>query len=304
MAAFEAEGESWAETSITDLLLSAAYPLGRYVKFNQVEEGETGADWIWWWVDEVTGEAFGAVVQAKRLKKRGGRWWIDFQYKKNVQRENLEYLGEYFDVVPIYALYLGTSDYRAGAFCRAETHEPGCELCSMSTLSVVPSLLTHFLGLVDEETDMALGYHVSLEELVDPSVDPGTYWSPNFANATDEFVRFLHEPQAGARQIARTIVDRLRHARQGAFSAATDEETQVRSDAVFPDVPDDRGHFGEPYFRTALRGLRTAPPDYVQRFLETGEVPEIPNGQIAGMAVFTIPEPASEPEQAEPLTDD
>ncbi|ODT28147.1 MAG: hypothetical protein ABS63_05215 [Microbacterium sp. SCN 70-27] len=293
MAGFAAEGEAWEETAITGLVLSTAHPLARYVKFNQVEEGHTGADWIWWWIDEVTGEAFGAVVQAKRLKRRASRWWIDFQYNSDQQRRSLEFLGQYFDVVPLYALYLGTRDYRAGAFCRAESHDEDCELCAMSTLSVVPTMLTRFGGSAYDETDNALSFHRSLEELVDPNVDPGDYWSPDFATATDEFVRFLNEPQAGSRQIARKIVDQIRKARMGMFSAATDAPTTVRSDAIFPDVPDDRGHFSEPYFRNVLRGLRTAPPKYVQRFLDTGELPEFPDGQLAGLAVFSIPAPTA-----------
>ena len=292
MSAFDAEGEAWDETAITALLLSTTYPLARYVKFNQVEEGTTGADWIWWWIDEVTGEAFGAVVQAKRLKKESSRWYIDFRYRGDHQRQSLEFLGQYFEVVPLYVLYLGTTDYRNGAFCRAEKHADECELCASSTLSVVPALLTRFGGSKYDETGIALSFHVSLEELVDPAVDPDVYWGQDFAHATDEFVRFLHEPQAGARQIARSIVDQLRRAREGMFSAATDAPSAVQSDSVFSSVPYDHGHFAEPYFQNALRGLRSAPPEYVQRFLATGELPEIPDGQVAGLAVFTIPAPS------------
>jgi hypothetical protein len=189
----------------------------------------------------------------------------------------------------LYVLYLGTKNYRDGAFCRADEHGDACELCGMSTLSAVPALLTRFGGTEYDQTGIALSYHVSLEELVDPKVDPDSYWSPDFAHATDEFVRFLHEPQAGSRHIARSIVDQLRRARAGMFSASTDAPSKVRSDAVFRDVPDDQGHFVEPYFRNALRGLRTAAPEYVQRFLDLGELPEMPGGQLAGMAVFTVP---------------
>lgn len=289
MSNFDAEGETWEETAITGLLLATAYPLARYVKFTQVEEGDTGADWIWWWIDEVTGEAFGAVIQAKRLKRRSTRWWIDFRYKDDQQRRNLEFLGQYFDVVPLYVLYLGTNDYRGGAFCRAEEHTDNCELCAMSTLSSVPALLTRSGGSEYDETGFALSNHISLEELVDPAIDPAVYWSADFAGATDEFVRFLNEPQAGSRQIARAIVDQLRIARSFMFEGVIETQRAVRSDAVFADVPDDRGHFGESYLRNALRGLRTSPPEYVLRFLETGELPDVPDGQLAGIAVFTIP---------------
>lgn len=288
MSVFESEGENWNETSITYVLMTITHPLARMVKFNQVEEGVTGADWLWWWIDETTGEAFGAAVQAKRLKQKSSKWWIDFGYKDGKQRRDLEFLGDYFNVVPLYALWLGTSNYRQGAFCRAKTHTPDCEECRKSTLSAVPSILTGRGADEYDSTDIALGYHVSLENLVDPDTDPGTYWSPNFANASDALVRFLNEPQAGSRQIARTIVDQIRDARQGMFSLATDEAKVVKADAVFPEVPDDQGHFDVPYFAHVLRGLRTTAPDYVREFLETGYIQEDIRTLLGGMAVFTI----------------
>lgn len=288
MSVFESEGENWSETSITDLLMTMTHPQVQMVKFNQVEEGVTGADWLWWWVDETTGEAFGAAVQAKRLKRKSSKWWVDFRYKGGEQRRDLGFLGNYFNVVPLYALWLGTSSYRDGAFCRGNTHTDDCEACRKSTLSAVPSILTECGGDEFDSTDIALGHHVSLEDLVDPRTDPGKYWSPNFANATDEFVRFLNEPQAGSRQIARTIVDQIRDARRRTFSVATDGTRTARSDAVFPEVPDDQGHFAFPYFPYVLRGLRTAAPDYVREFRETGNVSEDIRARLGGIAVFTI----------------
>jgi len=290
MSVLESQGESFEETAITNLLLTTGHPLIRFVKFNQVEEGKwTGADWIWWWIDATTGEAFGAVIQAKRLKRKSSRWWIDFGYDDNRQRSNLFFVGDYFGVVPLYVLYLGTSDYRGGVYCREDSHQPGCELCRMSTLSAVPALLTVVGGSEFDQTDIAMSYHVSLEELVDPDVDPQEYWSPDFAGATDEFVRFLHEPQAGSRQIARKIVDQIRSARARMFTAATADVSTLPDDAVFPELPDDYGHWSTPYFPHALAGLRASAPEYVRNFLANGETPEGMSGRVGGMAVFIIP---------------
>lgn len=278
MGIFESEGEGYEETAITEQILSMAYPLARFVKFNQAEEGWTGADWIWWWIDETTGEAFGAVIQAKRLKLKASKWWIDFGYKANRQRSDLMFLGNNFEVVPIYALYLGTSNYRRGAFCRDRAHHEGCELCRKSTLSVVPGSLTGFGGSEFAQTEIALSYHTSLEELVDPDVDPSVYWSADFAGATDEFVAFLNEPQAGSRQIARKIVDQIRTARMGMFSAVDEAVATIKSEAIFTELPDDQGHWSTPYFPTCWPACERPHRNTFDNFWKTERCPKIFKG--------------------------
>lgn len=87
MTRSEAQGLSWNEETITDLVLVDAAPLVTAIPFTKREEGGpsgTGADWLWWWIGD-DGECFGTLVQAKRLKKgASGRWRIDFGYKPKV----------------------------------------------------------------------------------------------------------------------------------------------------------------------------------------------------------------------------
>ncbi|MFF9810734.1 DUF6615 family protein [Streptomyces coeruleorubidus] len=68
----------WAEETVADLLLMAVHPELSYVSFNRYEEARIGADWLWWFVDSASHEAFGVLVQAKNLKKKGQRWHIDY----------------------------------------------------------------------------------------------------------------------------------------------------------------------------------------------------------------------------------
>lgn len=291
MSVFESEGEEYEETAITSQLLAMTRPLTRFVKFNQVQEGRwTGADWIWWWVEEGTGESFGAVIQAKRLKKKSSRWWVDFAYKDNQQRRDLMWLGDFYQIVPLYALYLGTSNYRSGAFCRShDGHAEDCQMCRMSTLSVVPAMLTREGGASEfDQTAMALTSHLSLEELVDPSVDPIESWTQDFTSATEAFMQFMREPQTGSRDIAKKIVKQIEYVRGLQHSLVEEGVAITRSDAVFPQLPDAATHLNVQYFPHALAGLRTAPPDYVQEFLRTGELSnDLPN--VGGLAVTTIP---------------
>ena len=107
MRSNEDAGETWNETTITDIILQHARPFVKSAKFNQNQEGITGADWVWWWLDDA-GEAFGMLVQAKRLRI-GTKWAIDFPYPGDWrQYKNLSATAAELDLAPTYALYLGT----------------------------------------------------------------------------------------------------------------------------------------------------------------------------------------------------
>ena len=141
MAAFEASGLNWQEESITSQLLSTCFPSFRFATFTKMEEAATGGDWLWWWVDQ-TGEAFGMLVQAKRLQRP---WSIDFEYRKGLQRKRLFETAEELRVPPMYALYLGSAAFREGNFCRARVPLT-CGYCDAAAISIVPALLTHAGG--------------------------------------------------------------------------------------------------------------------------------------------------------------
>jgi hypothetical protein len=57
---------TWPEEAATVQLLMAVHPELSYVAFTRHEESQIGADWLWWFLDSTTREAFGLLVQAKK----------------------------------------------------------------------------------------------------------------------------------------------------------------------------------------------------------------------------------------------
>lgn len=140
--------------------------------------------------------------------------------------------------------------------------------------------------------DLVVSESVPVEDLVDPDVPSPPVWDINLHELTDPQLRdFLLKPQGGARQIARRIFRLVADHRRGAFSAASAELLHVPGAPIFPDVPEDRGHFPGPYYRHVLQGLRSSPPDYVETLRrpptsdEPWDVPQIPNGNIGRIVV-------------------
>ncbi|MEV8273582.1 hypothetical protein [Microbacterium sp. NPDC077184] len=284
MGVFEATGQTWHETSITDLLLSTLHPEVKFAAFSQSEEGTVGADWLWWWIDD-DHEAFGMLVQAKRLKK-DANWTIDFRYDNGSQRLSLMDSADYFNVAAMYGLYLGTSDYRAGAFCSADAHSDDCESCRQTTISLIPALLTFAgWGTAADETAGALEHHRALEEFADDTQKVAPVWDVNLKTARPELVEFLQTPQTGARRIAQFVFERVAVARSGAFAGPSETVVDLREEALFTDVPDDPGHFGLPYYRHVLRGLRGGAPDYVFDVLADLDIPDDVRARVAGIVV-------------------
>lgn len=158
---------------MTELILAAAFPVVKFAKFTHHQEFAVGADWLWWWIDS-NGEAFGMLVQAKRLKRLAARWDIDFDYRNGEQRRQLVATGLDLRVPPVYGLYLGTSSWRDGAFCRAPVHSAGCSNCEQSTVCVVPAIvLTAAWGTRSQEVSLALDAALPLEAVADPAVTVG-----------------------------------------------------------------------------------------------------------------------------------
>ncbi len=65
MEASEKAHLRWGEVAITEILMSRAAQGVTVVPFTQRAEGLSGADWVWWWIDQ--GAAYGMLVQAKRV---------------------------------------------------------------------------------------------------------------------------------------------------------------------------------------------------------------------------------------------
>lgn len=297
MHVFEIAGEEWEEPTITDLLLKTVHPLVTWTRFNRAEEGRwTGADWMWWWVDSDSREAFGALVQAKRLKRTPRGWKIDFSYRKGRQRQLLMDTADFYNIVPLYALYLGTSAFRAGDFCEPTRHSDDCLRCRQSTLSLVPAALTRSGIASASDTEIAMRFHQALETLVDPEIQPKGIWGSRSARFDDDFAAFLDEPQVGSRAIAKKIVRKMQERRMGEYAATATLKAELDVDgAVFSNVPDDHGHGGPSTYASTLPGLRRRLPAFVSGLLDGGV--ENPMGEwstplrwagLDGIAVFHL----------------
>lgn len=114
MSKADAAGFDWQEEAITQTLLTSIYPDAIVVPFNRRQEHKTGADWLWWFVDD-DGCAFGMLVQAKRVTIKQTGWDFGFEYDNGNQRRSLMQTAKDLDIVPTYALYLGTPAYRGSS---------------------------------------------------------------------------------------------------------------------------------------------------------------------------------------------
>ena len=83
-------GLGWAEESVTDVAVHKGRPEVQVVQFSRHQEGGgVGADYLWWFLEEVTGECFGMLVQAKRLSRTGTRWTVDIGHRSGQQLARL-----------------------------------------------------------------------------------------------------------------------------------------------------------------------------------------------------------------------
>lgn len=263
----EVAGFPWKEETVTDLLLAEVATRIKVVPFTRPQEAQLGADWLWWWIDG-TGEAFGMLVQAKRLRTTSRRWRFDFEYPRGsgTQRSRLLGTGRWLGVPATYGLYLGTRDYRAPGPCGAEHKRVDCNQCRRTTVSLMPSLLADSSFVVDAASTYSRS--VALEDLGRRQPSAGTaiqHVHPALRRRLDPGLQaFLSKPQSGARRVARELLDTILVARLGQFEAAiTEQETYETLGPIFASMPLDQGHFGEPYFPHVLSGLRPTPPSYV-----------------------------------------
>jgi hypothetical protein len=90
-------GLVWSEPTVTEIYLTAAHGDGLLgaVAFNNREEPRVGADWLWWFVDG-RGEAFGMLVQAKRIHGMDPKLTFDFTHvvDNELQGARLRSAGE------------------------------------------------------------------------------------------------------------------------------------------------------------------------------------------------------------------
>lgn len=299
MAACEKALLHWGEPSITEIVMSRAATAVSVVPFTQPAEATSGADWIWWWVD--ADSAYGMLVQAKRLNVHRGKWRFDFGYGSSAgsQQSSLRATAASLDLVPVYALYLGTGDYRNWERCSDDHRVRRCPSCVKRSVSLMPALLADPVIVNDSATTYERS--VALEEMWLPGPSSPLF-IPGLSRQLDpELVNFLLTPQRGVRAVAKSTIDRILRVRAGQFSADSPvvpstmhDGSHDRLGTVFPNLPSDTGHFGVPYFKHVLGPLRHVPPDYVleieSREFDVGEVSSNMPGDVAGVVVMRLPQ--------------
>lgn len=299
MEACERARLRWGETSITEIVMAQAALGVTVVPFTQSAEARSGADWVWWWVDGTS--AYGMLVQAKRVTVTGTDWKFDFRYiaanATRSQHEVLRASAAALGLLPVYALYLGTGDYRGWEPCSDVHQEENCPGCAMRTVSLMPALLAEELIVVDAESTYERS--VALEQLWTPPSTGALLIPALETKLAPELQDFLKNRQNGTRAVTRSMIDLVLRARYGAFSAASANVVALHDGkhdqlgSVFGAVPDDEGHWMLPYFKHTLEPLRHVPPAYVLdiavgEFDEDQLESEMPDN-VAGIAVVHLP---------------
>jgi hypothetical protein len=252
-----------AEEVLTDRLLGAAHPEVAYAWFNQRQEGLVGADWLWWFVDEI-GEAFGLLVQAKKLVRVGEKWkvGIDYESSGELQIKRLLRTSDELDVPAAYVLYSGDSSYRVGLTCGFD-HVDGCERCARSGVTILPALEAESLvGTWAAGADLYRSAR-PLEDLA--ALNTERVYDLNLKTVTPALKQFLLMPQTGSRSVARELFRQVSGLRSAQLSHAADAQVDVGSVdigsvPIFAVLPADRGHMSRPYYPHVLQGLRTELP--------------------------------------------
>ena len=130
-------GLGWSEESVTDVATHKGLPEIRLVQFNRQQEGRgAGADYLWWWMDEASGECFGMLVQAKSLHHEGERWTVDIRHREGRQLGDLRRTAEHFQVPAMFAVYTGGRLFRRELAC-FHGRKPDCLGCRRMAISLV-----------------------------------------------------------------------------------------------------------------------------------------------------------------------
>ncbi|WP_433521657.1 DUF6615 family protein [Nocardia pseudovaccinii] len=300
MAECERARLRWSETTITEIVTAHTSRAVTVVPFTQRAEALSGADWVWWWVDSAG--AYGMLVQAKRVTVTSSAWNFDFGYTATgaarSQREVLRSAAAMLGLLPVYALYLGTGDYRRWEHCADIHRRWRCIQCIKRTVSLMPALLADERNVCDAASTYERS--VALEDLWTgcPASAP---LRPALRNQlAPELSDFLQNRQDGTRAVTRSMIDSVLKSRFGQFAAVSTSVAGVhngehdRLGSVFGDVPDDTGHWGLRYFEHTLNPLLHTPPHYVLEIM-TGDFDEdrlaldMPEN-IAGIVVVRVPQ--------------
>jgi hypothetical protein len=294
MTTRQTQEHPWNEETATELLCTAASPPITYAQFTRPQEAVVGADWIWWWIDQA-GEAFGMLVQAKKLHRApgGGRWWADFGYRRGDRNQITALLtsADYLNVPASYMVYGGDTAYRDGLCCGPKHVTMECVRCERLSVSITAALVIDNLAISSPAYGTridTLWWASPLEDLADPSVLSDSIWDLHLRNVGPELRDFLNFPQSGARHAARVIFETVSRVRSAQFSLAVADNAAVNAGPVFQNLPRDRGHFRQPYWPFVLRGLRTQAPQYVYDIAAGRDAPQWLVEHAAGLVIVRL----------------
>jgi hypothetical protein len=283
-------GLGWVEESVTDIAIHKGIPEVRVVQFNRQQEGGgIGADYLWWWLDQGSGECFGMLVQAKRLNRTASKWTVDIGHRDGKQLGDLSRTASHFEVPAMFAVYTGGQLFRRD-LPPFHDKDPHCISCRRMAISIISAYQIWDSWQSPRDTaTMVLNDSIPLENLVDPALGAGTVRDLNLPSiASPELRNFLLHDQQGPREVAKRIFAAVSKQRSTSFSAVLAEPMTIASAPIFPEVPRDTGHYPNSYFEHFLRGLRTSPPPYVRDLQENRPAsPEIA-GRVAGVILINI----------------
>lgn len=277
----DALGLAWDEEGVTSASAHKGHPQVKVVTFNKVQEGKgVGADYLWWWLDADSDVCFGMLVQAKRLTRspvRGEmRWTVHLDHKNGQQLRDLlsasTALGVRFHEVaaaedrkirfgPSPRLEQGLEDPLPGSTAQKNDE---CPTCRRMAISMISAYELTAVGSPADNTAMILADGTTLEDLVDHEMPAGVVVDRNVWNIAPGPLRdFLIEEQTGPLEIAKKIFKAVCAQRISAHQMGSAVLMQVAGEALFEEVPEDRGHFPGAYYRHFLQGLRGSWPAYV-----------------------------------------
>ena len=244
----------WVEESVTDVAVGEGIPFVKPVQFNRPQEGTLGADWLWWWLDSLSGECFGALVQAKRVKRSGGKWIVDVRHglqgvgddpdSSISQYRRLLDTADYLEVPAVYAFYTGGRIFRRDLPCPHPARPAECISCQRMAITMLSAFLVRSAWQPDALADVVFSEGVPLEDLADPSMPTGPIRDLNLPQIPPGKLRdFLLKEQAGPRDVAKRISAAVAQARRGQFSQAVAAPLALPAERVFREVPQDSGHF-------------------------------------------------------------
>jgi len=207
------------------------------------------------------------------------------------------------EVPAMYGVYTGGRTFRVDLPCFHDK-EPDCLGCRRMAISMISAYELEAVWSPADSATVVLNDSIPLEDLVDPHWPAGAVWDLNLPEIpAGELRDFLVLDQDGPREVAKRIFRAVCTHRAGAYSMASAEPITVPGAPLFPEVPEDRGHFPGPYYRHFLQGLRQSPPTYVEELLRPPTLdeilgpPPIPDG-IIGRIINAMPRRRAGPQNS------